>query len=802
MKKTTLLAAAFAAFIGLPTMAQTNQVIINGALIDWYYYGRDYTGSTSGEGWHQQPTGLGTASNPYNYGLISMGVEPGAADGKTVWVNDFPIRNHLLYGNAGGVFTGDAYYSFFMHEADPFSNMEGEYGSEEWEILVRKWDLTTKTYKQVGRLQYQPTDLTYDPVNDKVYGMFYVANGDETGYKLGELDMETFKVRLISREAMQITSEFRAIAINSQGVIYGIDASGNVATISTTDGAIEWIGNTGFKSQRRMMSATFDFRTDKLYYIAYMNDGKLYPGVSDGTNNTKSVADGGRDTGIYEIDTTTGVATLIGSTDSEPSYDIVNGKPVLTWYGKMEITGIYVEGAFTRPEVDQNIRIASFPSQLVAGETGTLTVTVKNCGLKAVEEDDWTVNFYADNQLIGTKSGRDLEKGESRDVKLNFTAPAKAGKLTLYAEVVNAKDQEARNNKTELATVYIVSPVTLPTVALAGRASGNGITLNWTNPNGHIVEGAENFAPFTYEGLSDWTLYDGDEGLTQRAGSYNAAVDYANWNTPKAYIVFNPEESGIYRTGSAEKFRPYSGNQYFASWYAAKPDSEGNGQYVDNNDWLISPLLNGTSQTITFMARGYKGSEATGYATEMNNIERLCVLYSTVDGDVDLVDFSMIGDTIIVDNEQWTKYSVDLPEGAQRFALQCVSKAGENYVLMIDDIEFYGKPREVLSYKVYRNGELVTTLDASTTTYSNSRTRSSDVYTVTAVYGQGESAPSNALSLDIINGTVGIDAAPATVADNTKPVFYDLSGRVLTHQPKTGVYIVRQGNKTRKVVVR
>lgn len=64
-------------------------------------------------------------------------------------------------------------------------DMEGEYGSEEYEILVRKW--------------------TWD------------------GYKLGTLDMLTFKVTWISREAMSMLGELRTLACNSKGELYGTD---------------------------------------------------------------------------------------------------------------------------------------------------------------------------------------------------------------------------------------------------------------------------------------------------------------------------------------------------------------------------------------------------------------------------------------------------------------------------------------------------------------------------------------------------------------------------------------------------
>jgi hypothetical protein len=136
---------------------------------------------------------------------------------------EFKIRNYILYSNCGGVYTGgNEYYSFFGHEANASENIDSEYGSEEYEILVRKWTwdiddyghAQNVKYQQVGKLSHQPTDLTYDPLNDIVYGVFSVSNGEgTTGYKLGILDMETFKVtKWISREATQMGGELRTLA--------------------------------------------------------------------------------------------------------------------------------------------------------------------------------------------------------------------------------------------------------------------------------------------------------------------------------------------------------------------------------------------------------------------------------------------------------------------------------------------------------------------------------------------------------------------------------------------------------------
>ncbi len=805
-----LLAGALVSLLAVPQQAtaQTAEypIFISGSIINWYYYGRDIHDGTTG--WTQQIVGLGTQENPYNYGLMEFGVNPtaaGTATDKKLWVNDFPIRNHILFSNAAGVYTGDAYYSFFISESGWEDNMDSEYGSETYVVKVRKWtwDLdaqgkyTNVQYKEIGTMTTQPIDLTYDPLYDKIYGIFYTGST----YKFGELDLATLKVKNISQEGI-IYGAPRCIAINSKGEVYAIDASGNVYTINKKNGQMTTIGNVGFTSQQRPMSATFDYRTDKLYWIGFMNNGKA-SAATDGTNNTLSVADGGRDTGLYEINTQTGEATLISQTDFvDVDYsDPLN--PVVNRYGKMQLTGIFVNDAFTKKNIDQTCELISAPAQLKAGQQSSVQVRIKNIGLTKVLARDYKVNLYVGGQLAATidRDSDDpvdnLDPSALQTLTIPFTAPTAAGQLAIYAEVVNANDEELRNNTSEEETLIVLPAEQLPTVVLNGAVSGNGIQLSWSNPNGHITDGAEGYAAFTYDGLGDWTMYDGDKGYTQRPNSWNDATDYPNWNTPKAFIVFNPEKAGINLTGSADMFKPHSGEQYFAAWWTAVPDNtEAGGHQVANDDYMISPELNGEAQTISFWARGYKGSTATGYETEANYQELMRVLYTTGDGVDPTTGYTVAVDTIKVSSTQWTKYTAQLPAGAKHFALQCCSKAG--FVLMVDDIEFQGKAQTVSGYNIYRNGTLVKTVGASELTYTDARARNTDVYTVTALYDGKESAASNAMSLDII---AGIDIV-SIASDNNVTAIYDLRGRRVSGQLTPGIYVVRQGNKARKVVIK
>lgn len=437
-----------------PAMAQDDNIIVRGNIIDWYYYGKDYTGSTSAEGWNQMPTG-GYGGVPANFGLFEICVNPSLPKADKFVGMDFIMRNHICYGNAGGVYTGDAFYSFFFHETEESQMTNEEAGSEEYEILVRKWDIEKNTYTTLGRLPFQPTDLTYDPVNDKVYGIFRLYADGDYCYELCELNMEDFSVRQISHAQFDYFYEPRAIAINSKGDIYGINQRGQVLRFNKDNGMYREVGNVGFRTQERYMSAAFDFRTDKLYWMGYKNDGKIDPAATDGTNNTLSIKDGGRDTGLYEVDTKTGVATLLSNCELK-EFDMETMK--LNWCGKVQLTGMWIDGSFEKKAYDLKVDPMNIPTQINAGEQVELTFKVKNIGTKMVGEDDWKVELYANGELVGTKSGRDLEPSEIRDVKFTYTAPATAGaSVTLQAKVVYANDESVENNDTKVMTVAVNS---------------------------------------------------------------------------------------------------------------------------------------------------------------------------------------------------------------------------------------------------------------------------------------------------------------------------------------------------------
>lgn len=97
---------------------------------------------------------------------------------------------------------------------------------------------------------------------------------------------------------------------------------------------------------------------------------------------------------------------------------------------------------------------------LVGEENGVLVLGDQmgdnaTIGKNLMGEDDWSVKLQAGGAKVASKSGRDLEKGESRVVKFAYTAPA-SGPVALTAVIVSDKDQVAANNSTAEFTIQVV----------------------------------------------------------------------------------------------------------------------------------------------------------------------------------------------------------------------------------------------------------------------------------------------------------------------------------------------------------
>lgn len=815
MIKKTLFIAAMAAALGAVTApVQAQNVQFHGNVINGHWYqnndNREWTTWLVGiyNFTDQKKTWTYEIERSYDYETSMM----------TYSSPNIDITNAAIYGGQGAIRVGDYFYTFFGREADNADdpgNIGGEYGSETMEVVARKWNINT--WEKVDEQIFPPsrglnfTDLTYDPIEDEVYCIYsdISGSGDDalSNYFFGSLDLETMTVTRISKTALPI--EFRALAAHPNGNLYALAYGGRSlgdtsfpATLYTIDkrtGEYAKIGDIGHGIPRSMMqSMVADFRTGKLYHA-----GNSYN--SDVEKSTREVST--KTTGLYEIDINTGQATLL----SKFPY-------------KESVVGLWIEGDIVKNNNDLRVRV-ELPEQFQANQPGTVVAKVKNIGVN--EASGYTVNLYVNDRLVKSVNGETIAADETQAYELAYTPTAGDGAtVSIYVTVDYAADENTLNNSTQPASVR-VSNLLLPTVSLMGMQMGDATALAWDAPQlgAPVKEDFEGYAPFIISGIGSWTTLQlgGKEATATMNMPMYGTLNYPYAGKPFAYQVFNPGEAGIdpyYWEKDTCSFYCQSGSQMLMSMVGAKRANNADGkEYVISNDWLISPELNGQAQTVSFYAKCWTSQVHDEFGVYRHYVELFNVLYSTTDANPE--SFTQLGGTKVA--TMWFSegnFTFDLPEGAKYFAIQCVSDPvgttpvptdeteydfgnndNEGFMFFIDDITYTPASAHLLGYNVYKNGVKLNTELLTDTEFSDEdgQGETNNVYGVSAVYQEGESPLSNTYVV-IGTGIEGVESARAAQPDG----FYSLTGKYMgrVKPAKNGVYVVRQGGKGQKVIIK
>ena len=429
----------------------------------------------------------------------------------------------------------------------------------------------------------------------------------------------------------------------------------------------------------------------------------------------------------------------------------------------------------------------SAPATVQAGKSVTITATVTNWGEQPAT--GYTVKVLRGEDVLLQETVSDaLAPFASRvfTAELATTVFDEAADLPVTVQVEYSADEKTEDNTAETTIALTVSDAA-PAENLTAENTDAGVELNWSAPTSEPGEYTETFddnntfPTFSIGGITatehngsigEWTMYDGNGSDVY---SWQEAGDYENRYQPSAWMAFDIVKAGF--TGEAG----HSGTQVMMSMCPV-PDDGGTAAAADH--WLISPLLPGTEQEISFFLRAI---------TSQYGAESFEVLASKTDnqpGSFELIE------SFMTDEESWTQFSVTLPEGTKYFAIRHTST--DVFGVMLDDVTF-NYAGAVTSYNIYCDGQLVATVEDGVTTYTvpaDQLTDGDHTFAVTAVYANGQESQPASATLTV----TGIEGLLITGHGQLPADIYTTDGRLVRRQATTlsglkGIYIIN-GKKT------
>lgn len=379
------------------------------------------------------------------------------------------------------------------------------------------------------------------------------------------------------------------------------------------------------------------------------------------------------------------------------------------------------------------------PDKVKCHQSFDIEARIENHGEKKVS--DFKVDFYRDDEAEPFKviTGKDLLP----DAYVNIRACDSLGigdndrQHSYYATVNCEADSYQADNKSAKVTVSRRFSNKPKPWQLEGVCADNTVALNWTTPvinsgysGSNGTEDFESYDAWAYNDVGDWTFTDVDKQgigtflIPSLLGYFKLDIEGSPMMSKRAFMVIKNGYFGINRDFTT--FKAHSGDQFLGSM------APNNGDHA--NDWLISPLLDGSAQTVQFFAKSYLES----------NPENIEMLYSLTTKEPS--SFVAVKEVAEVPAD-WTAYSFDVPAGTRYFAVR--NKGNRGSMLMLDDFSYKVAPMTVEGYYVYRDSKRVEHGYVPAPAFvDHSCPEGKHDYCVTALYNDGaESGPSNPLSI-------------------------------------------------------
>lgn len=448
-----------------------------------------------------------------------------------------------------------------------------------------------------------------------------------------------------------------------------------------------------------------------------------------------------------------------------------------------------------RDLVENNLAIASMAAPITTkvGEKTSIVARIENLGTK--QSTPCEAKFYRNGVYAATGQVPALEPNTAFVVTFAETATIFDPAIISYTVLISNEGDEDLSDNSGSVTTNVIYPAH-PTVTDIVPTIANGtVMLTWepvsidglTDP-ATVEEDFESpdYIPLTIHNFGGWTMYDLDGG-----DNYTFLKDEKNpYRTlPCAFQLFDPVIAGVpddYLIDCA----PHSGNTMLVGW-----STDGL-----NSNLLISPELSGEAQTVSFWAKSFSiayGEEFSVYTSTTGKAVKDFTLFRDVEGE--FIDGCV--------PEEWTEYTLNLPQGVKYFGI--LHNSYDTYALYLDDFSFEQAPilpadTELVGYNIYRDNVKVNSDPEESNRYIDNNplsSHSSDItYRVSALYNNAESRLSEPVTVSA--ATVGIENVLIDEAA-ANDEYYRIDG-VKTDQKNLtpGIYIRVSGSKASKVSIK
>ncbi len=430
------------------------------------------------------------------------------------------------------------------------------------------------------------------------------------------------------------------------------------------------------------------------------------------------------------------------------------------------IADIYLDAVSISDRPESPIRIDKIagPSKVAADNPTLFDIYLTNVDSETSPSASLQITVSSTNPV--TLQVESINPGETRVVETRLTF-AETGEHTVCASI----GASAAN-----LDVICIEP-TIPCITdLEAERDETSVALHWNapSPRGTTPDSFESYESWAINGIGDWTMHDLDLDMTYFINAKNllpqAPDDYPNSTAPKAWQVCDAEELCI---NEWPQGTPHSGQKMLMAM--------ANVNYV-NDDWAVSPRLNGEAQSISLYAKAF--------TTAGTAPERLQVLYSSSGTEPSCFMPLHKADYLTITDE-WTNLEFELPEGSKYFALRCVSDGA--FALFVDDVCFYDATVPALRlshYEVTRDGSPIATVTSPSYT-DNEAPATKCIYGVRAIFDNATSAETTVTVTDQ-SGTDTIIADDMNQDIFTTTGMYVGTTSDLYRLPK-GIYITRSG---------